>query len=160
MLNFGFEILLNWQNSWTLYIVTHTEHLNLPMQHYWLLWVAFLIWFIVGKTLHVNVILSTLYSVLTVYYSRVVLHVVFRETFIKDSQTHGSNTNKGDNPPDEQKSLTSTVKVKERQEQWCSHHNRSQVQRLNYYISPYFLIYMLIDVIRAMVHNKGTFHVD
>jgi hypothetical protein len=70
----------------------------------------------VGKTLHVNVILSNLYSILTVYYSRVVLHVVFRETFIKDSQTQGSNPKRGDNPPDEQKSLTATVKVKERQE--------------------------------------------
>lgn len=35
------------------------------------------------------------------------------ETFIKDSQTQGSNPNKGDSLPDEQKSLTSTVKVKE-----------------------------------------------
>lgn len=110
--------------------------------------------------LHVNVILSTLYSILTVYYSRVVLHVVFRETFIKDSQTQGSNPNKGDNPSDEQKSLTATVKVKERQEHWCSHHNRSQVQRLNSYISLHLLIYMLRDVIIAVVHNKGTFHMD
>jgi len=44
------------------------------------------------------------------------LHVVFRETFIKDSQSQGSNPNKGDSLPDEQKSLTTTVKVKERQE--------------------------------------------
>jgi hypothetical protein len=150
-----FEVLLGWQGSGTSYNVTHDEHLNFSR-----LWVVFLIWLIVGKTLHVNVILSTLYSILTVYYSRVVLHVVFRETFIKDSQTQGSNPNKGDNPPDEQKSLTATVKVKERQEHWCSHHNRSHVQRLNCYFSLHLLIYMLRDVIRAVVHNRGTFHMD
>lgn len=155
-----FEILLERQDLGTSYNITHIRHFNLSMQHYWLLWAMFLIWFIVGKTLHVNVILSTLYSMITVYYSRVVLHVVFRETFIKDTQTQGSNPNKGDNPSDEQKSLTATTKVKERQEHWCSHHNRSQVQRLNSYISLHLLIYMLRDVIRAVVHNSGTFHMD
>jgi len=42
--------------------------------------------------------------------------VVFRETFLKDSHAQGSNPNKGDNPPDEQKSLTATVKEYERQD--------------------------------------------
>ncbi|XP_021923812.1 fasciclin-3 isoform X1 [Zootermopsis nevadensis] len=56
------------------------------------------------------------------------------ETFIKDSQTQGSNPNKGDNPPDEQKSLTATVKVNESSDTESADHGpaeKSKKPRMN-----------------------------
>ncbi|XP_069684944.1 fasciclin-3 isoform X1 [Periplaneta americana] len=48
------------------------------------------------------------------------------ETFIKDSQTQGSNPNSGDNPPDEQKSLTATVKINESSDTESADHGPSE----------------------------------